>query len=43
MGTGILGSIVRRYSNKNGRVNFDDFVQICCRVKSVHGKLTSNM
>jgi len=36
VGTDVLASLVRRYSNKKGRVNFDDFVQICCRVKSVH-------
>eukprot|EP00794_Sanderia_malayensis_P020343 gene20343-22346_t len=36
LGSDVLTAIVRRYSNKNGRVNFDDFVQACCRIKKVH-------
>ena len=34
LGTPALSSLVLRYANKEGRVNMDDFIQICCRISS---------
>lgn len=34
LGTPALSSIALRYANKAGFVSLDDFIQICCRVKS---------
>lgn len=34
LSTPILSSLVLRYANKKGNVSMDDFVQICCRIKS---------
>jgi len=34
LGTPALSSIVLRYANKEGKVNVDDFIQICCRISS---------
>lgn len=34
LSTPALSSIALRYANKVGRVSFDDFMQICCRVRS---------
>ena len=34
LSTPVLSSIALRYANRNGYVNIDDFLQICCRVKT---------
>jgi len=34
LSTPALSSIALRYANKNGGVSMDDYIQICCRVKS---------
>jgi len=34
LSTAPLSSIVLRYAQKNGNVSLDDYIQICCRVKS---------
>jgi len=34
LGTPVLSSLVLRYANKTGKVNMDDFIQICCRITS---------
>ena len=34
LSTPALSSIALRYANKSGHVSLDDFIQICCRVKS---------
>lgn len=34
LSTPALSSICLRYANKRGNVSLDDFIQICCRVKS---------
>jgi len=34
LSTPVLSSLTLRYANKKGQVNIDDFLQICCRVKS---------
>merc|ERR1712142_271337 len=34
LSTPTLSSIVLRYANKEGRVDLDDFMQVCCRVKA---------
>ena len=39
LSTPVLSSLALRYANKKGFVNLDDFVQICCRVKSTFGML----
>lgn len=41
LSTPALSSIALRYANKNGNVNMDDFVQICCRIVSSYGSYTS--
>lgn len=38
LSTPILSSLVLRYANKKGNVSLDDFIQICCRIKSSFGK-----
>lgn len=37
LSTPALSSIVLRYANKKGQVSEDDFLQVCCRVKSTFG------
>ena len=37
LSTPVLSSLTLRYANKKGQVNIDDFLQICCRVKSSFG------
>ena len=37
LSTPVLSSLALRYANKKGFVNVDDFIQICCRVKSTFG------
>lgn len=34
LSTPVLSSIALRYANKKGNVSLDDYMQICCRVKS---------
>lgn len=34
LSTPVLSSLTLRYANKKGQVNIDDYLQICCRVKS---------
>jgi Ca2+-binding EF-hand superfamily protein len=34
LSTPALSSIALRYANKAGNVSLDDFIQVCCRVKS---------
>lgn len=34
LSTPVLSSLALRYANKKGQVSIDDFIQICCRVKS---------
>lgn len=34
LSTPVLSSLTLRYANKKGQVNLDDFIQMCCRVKS---------
>jgi len=34
LSTPVLSSLTLRYANKRGQVNIDDYLQICCRVKS---------
>jgi len=34
LSTPVLSSLTLRYANKKGNVNIDDYLQICCRVKS---------
>jgi len=34
LSTPALSSISLRYTNKKGKVNMDDYIQICCRIKS---------
>lgn len=33
-----LSSLVLRYANRKGNISFDDFLQICCRIRSCFGK-----
>ena len=37
LSTPALSSIALRYANKHGGVSMDDYIQICCRVKSTFG------
>ena len=39
LSTPVLSSLALRYANKKGYVSLDDFLQICCRVKSTFGEL----
>lgn len=34
LSTPVLSSLALRYANKKGNVSLDDYIQICCRVKS---------
>lgn len=34
LSTPVLSSLTLRYANRKGNINFDDFLQICCRIKS---------
>ncbi|XP_065056554.1 calpain-9-like isoform X1 [Rhopilema esculentum] len=34
LSTPALSSLVLRYANKKGHISFDDFLQICCRIRS---------
>jgi len=40
----IITTTFKRYANKSGKVvNVDDYVQICCRIKSLYGKVFSTL
>ena len=42
----VLSSLVLRYANRAGAINFDDFVQICCRVRAtleIRGKKDAHL
>lgn len=38
LSTPVLSSLTLRYANRKGNINFDDFLQICCRIKSTFGR-----
>ena len=38
----ILNSIAARFNNKAGKLNFDDFLQIVCRIYSLKGLLNGS-
>ena len=38
LSTPALSSLVLRYANRKGRIMFDDFLQICCRIRSCFGR-----
>ena len=38
MSDNVLSVLIARFSDRSGLVCLDDFVQICCRVKSAYGE-----